>query len=137
MPMFSREALRRCLDTFDRTQSSWGIDCLWWPLLGHPRDRFAIIDATPMHHTKPADEGNGPFYRKLLARGIDARTEMERLLAENGLTLWQPTVFSGVPDPHRARRERWREAFSPFGLRMALYRSQLKPLRRLLRAIRA
>lgn len=135
MPMFSRAALRACLDSFDKTQSSWGIDWLWWPRLGRPRDRFAIIDATPMHHTKPADEGKGPFYQKLRAQGIDARSEMERLLAENGLTLWQPTVFRGIGDPHAARGHWLRETFTPFGLRMLLYRAQLKPLRRALRAI--
>ncbi len=135
MPMFSREALRACLDTFDRTQSSWGVDWLWWPRLGRPRDRFAIIDATPMHHTKPADEGRGPFYQKLRARGIDARGEMEHLLAENGLILWQPTTFRGVVDPHVARGHWLRETLSLFGLRMMLYRAQLKPLRRALRAI--
>jgi hypothetical protein len=136
MPMFARDALRQCVDTFALTQSSWGIDWLWWPRLGRPRNRFAILDATPMHHTKPADETGGAFYRKLMAQGINARQEMEQLLTAHGLTLWQPTIFGGVVNPAMSRVARVRELLSPFGLQRMLYRAPLKPLRRALRAVR-
>lgn len=52
-PAFSRDALRTCAPTFGQSRSGWGLDFAWTRLLGDPRDAIAIVDATPMRHTRP------------------------------------------------------------------------------------
>ena len=51
-PIFSREALRACVPTFQGSVSGFGLDNTWPKLLGKPRDRIAIIDETPAIHTR-------------------------------------------------------------------------------------
>jgi hypothetical protein len=52
-PFFSRLALRRCSGTFNFGASGWGLDRAWPVILGDPRNRIGIIDAVPVHHTRP------------------------------------------------------------------------------------
>lgn len=52
-PLFSRRALKVCVGTMRDTESGYGLDHLWPALLGHPRGRMGIIDATPVVHTRP------------------------------------------------------------------------------------
>jgi hypothetical protein len=52
-PAFSLRALRLCLPTFRDSISGFGLDHLWPSLLGGPRARMAIIDATGVIHTRP------------------------------------------------------------------------------------
>lgn len=52
-PCFAREALAECLHSFKEEESGWGVDDLWWTLLGKPRKKLLIIDAYPMIHTRP------------------------------------------------------------------------------------
>lgn len=52
-PAFSLRALRLCLPTFRDNISGFGLDHLWPSLLGGPRARMAIIDATGVIHTRP------------------------------------------------------------------------------------
>lgn len=52
-PIFSREALQACVGTFSQTVSGFGLDNIWPKLLGEPRDRMAVIDKTPVVHTRP------------------------------------------------------------------------------------
>jgi hypothetical protein len=56
-PAFSREALRACAPTFGRSKSGWGLDYAWPHVLGSPADAVAIVDATPMVHTRPVGGG--------------------------------------------------------------------------------
>lgn len=50
-PIFSRDCLKELQHTFSQSTSGWGLDFLW-PVLLNYKD-MALIDATPMTHTKP------------------------------------------------------------------------------------
>ncbi len=78
-PCFSRAALTRCLASFDRSISTWGLDFLW-PMMLRYRS-IAVIDAVQMRHLQPTDESNGAFYRYLNSIGIDQRAELAQLRA--------------------------------------------------------
>ncbi len=52
-PIFSRDALRRCAETFALSRSGFGLDHIWPKLLGEPEHRIAIIDETSVVHTRP------------------------------------------------------------------------------------
>lgn len=54
VPIFDKTALKTCLPTFSESTSGWGLDWLWPQLCGKGRpDSIAIIDATPVRHTRP------------------------------------------------------------------------------------
>jgi hypothetical protein len=78
-PLFSREALERCLETFHESISGWGLDLVWPAILGHPRDAIAIIDEIEITHTRPVDPVQGRFYRYLRDLGVDPYRELEEL----------------------------------------------------------
>ena len=62
-PLFSRDALIRCLPSFTGNRSSWGIDSVWSKILGYPKNELIVFDAVLMRHTKPV--GGGELYQKL------------------------------------------------------------------------
>jgi hypothetical protein len=80
-PIFSREALRLCRPSFDESRSGWGLDWLW-PVLCHEAglDRIAVIDATPVCHTRPC---GGELYR--INPDLDPRRDSESVLQKYGL----------------------------------------------------
>ncbi|AEV33907.1 Protein of unknown function (DUF707) [Owenweeksia hongkongensis DSM 17368] len=65
-PIFSREALTKCLPSFVENDSSWGLDTIWTYLLKFPKDKIAVLDAVQMKHTNPV--GEGELYAKLKHR---------------------------------------------------------------------
>jgi hypothetical protein len=73
--IFSKEALRTCLPTFERSQFGWGIDVLWPLLLGRSDSRVAVIDRVAIRHTRPV----GATYD-----GGVAKVEGDRFLEEYG-----------------------------------------------------
>ena len=80
-PIFSREALEVCKPTFVESRSGWGLDWVW-PALCRDAvlDRIAVIDATPVRHTRPV---GGELYRN--HPDLDPRAEAQRLLGKYGL----------------------------------------------------
>lgn len=50
-PIFSKKAINQLYPTFAQSKSGWGLDFLWPVLLG--QKNMAILDATPMTHTRP------------------------------------------------------------------------------------
>lgn len=52
-PCFEKEALATCLNSFTEEESGWGVDDLWWTLVGKPEKRLLIFDVYPMVHTRP------------------------------------------------------------------------------------
>ncbi len=52
-PLFSRDALRLCLPTFNGSISGFGLDHIWPCLLGRVHTRMAIIDDVAVAHTRP------------------------------------------------------------------------------------
>lgn len=103
-PLFSRAALDRCLHTFSRTRSTWGIDILW-PLVLGDRARIGILDAVQVDHTKPIDVTGGAWYRKLRSLGIDAAAEMKALLASLGMSGFRVRTYHcrSIPAEGRTR----------------------------------
>lgn len=64
-PVFSQEALRKCLVTFNENKSSWGLDSVWSKVLGYPATKMAVFDDVVMEHTRPV--GGGELYKKIKA----------------------------------------------------------------------
>ena len=62
-PMMNLDTVLKLKDTFDVNYSSWGLDGIWPYILGHPKDKIAIIDEIKMTHTKPP--GNPELYSKI------------------------------------------------------------------------
>lgn len=79
-PIFSLEALQMCYNTFSKSISGWGLDFIWPKILGYPADKIAILDETPVTHTRPV--GVGHWYKNL---NIPAYQEMYMLAAEYGI----------------------------------------------------
>ena len=80
-PVFNRAALRLCAPTFAQSRSGWGLDWLWPRLCDKAGlGRIAIIDATPVQHTRPV---GGELYRN--HPGMDPRADAERILRRYGI----------------------------------------------------
>jgi hypothetical protein len=81
-PIFSRAALRRCAPTFSESRSGWGLDWVWPTLCREASlGRLAVIDATPVKHTRPV---GGELYRN--NPELDPRADAERVLRHYGLS---------------------------------------------------
>ncbi|MBD0384336.1 DUF707 domain-containing protein [Paenibacillus sedimenti] len=76
-PIFSKKALQKCWKSFSKSQSGWGLDSIWPKLLGYPKDKMAIIDKTPVKHTRPVR--GGTLYKDILG---SARDELRRICKE-------------------------------------------------------
>lgn len=57
-PCFSSEALKKCKEVFKENKTGWSIETIWNVLLGHPRDKIAIIDDVVVTHTRAATTGD-------------------------------------------------------------------------------
>jgi hypothetical protein len=116
-PLFSRDALRVCAPTFVESQSGWGLDWLW-PRLCEDAGlgRLAIIDATPVRHTRPC---GGELYRR--NPQLAPRDEAQRLLEEHGLHRQRIDSKYGFTDCLRE---------TPLPLGRRLYYSLRRTLRR-------
>lgn len=57
-PCMSRNALRKCITTFNENKTGWSIDAAWNVLLGHPKKEIAIIDAIMAIHTRAVFQGD-------------------------------------------------------------------------------
>ncbi len=84
-PLFSRDGLRQCIETFRYSISGWGLDMVWPVIMGNPEDRIGIIDAVSMTHPRPVDPTGGEFYRYLRSISVDPNEEMERLTGRFGV----------------------------------------------------
>jgi hypothetical protein len=77
-PIFSRFALKKLADTFSLSVSSWGIDAIWGHRLGYPSKRIAVLDETPVVHTRPI--GKGSFYDAIKGKKISPAAEGLKLI---------------------------------------------------------
>jgi len=82
-PIFKREALIQVLDTFRLNRSGWGIDWIWAERL--KGKRIAIIDATPVFHTKKIDYKNGLLYETMRKHNVDFTSELKNVKEKYGL----------------------------------------------------
>lgn len=80
-PIFSRESLHVCMPTFSQSRSGWGLDWVW-PTLCAENDlgRIAVIDATPVRHTRPV---GGELYRN--HPSMDGKADAARILQAYGI----------------------------------------------------
>ena len=111
-PLFDRATLRACLKTFSMSRSGWGLDWIWPTMAGKGRtDSIAIIDATPVRHTRPL---GGDLYRN--HPELDPRQDEARLLAEFDLVKhrWSGKfrVYSVIARQPPSLGDRWRMAIN-------------------------
>jgi predicted O-methyltransferase YrrM len=88
-PIFNRHALSILGPTFGSSASGWGLDFLWAHLLDYPQDRIAILDETPVIHTRPI--GGGSFYVECHKMEINPKADMIRVLTQHGIQ-WQQNI---------------------------------------------
>lgn len=92
-PIFRTDALARALPLFDLGYES-GIDLIWCNLFDAPEQRFAILDACPVRHTKPVGD----------AKALNGFTDGRRYEDDIGQILrqfdlpWLPCVPYGAAD---------------------------------------
>jgi hypothetical protein len=96
-PIFSRFALKKLARTFSLTASSWGIDFLWGHRLGYPARRIAILDETPVVHTRPI--GKGSFYDAFKGQKIDPQDEKLKLVKKYKIDseMIRKRAFGSIP----------------------------------------
>lgn len=75
---FSRRALNLCRPYFGATVSSWGPDLLFPKLLEYSRRKIAIVDETPVVHTRPA--GRGPNLKLAVNLGFNPAVEFAEFM---------------------------------------------------------
>jgi len=92
-PCFSCKALELCKQTFKENNCGWGIEGIWNVLLGHPKDKIAIIDEVVVRHTRPVLSGdtyNGQEsaldFALKEARYVFRKWKLEQELKKNLLT---------------------------------------------------
>ena len=93
-PLFERSALERLAYTFAQSVSGWGLDYLWPHLLGYPKNRIAILDATPVVHTRP--QGTGANYARCTDLGVRPSSEARRILKRHGLAKPKLETYDSV-----------------------------------------
>jgi hypothetical protein len=96
MPMLTGEAVRLLEADLRAAVSGWGLDCIFYKVVGAER-RMAVVDAITVSHTKVIDPENGPFYLYLRSIGVDPREELAWFLARYGLTNFGATTSGGMP----------------------------------------
>ena len=57
-PCFSSSALKICKSCFKENNCGWALENIWNHLLGHPKDKIAIIDDIIVIHTRPVLTGD-------------------------------------------------------------------------------
>ena len=50
--VYSRKILPKLIKTFKDARTGFGVDLIWPTLLGHPKNKIAVIDAVSCHHPK-------------------------------------------------------------------------------------
>lgn len=78
-PLFSRDALKLCLESFVGNRSSWGVDSVWSKLLDYAEDKMIVFDSVIMKHTLPV--GGGELYQKI---GVSPHDEWNAITEKYG-----------------------------------------------------
>lgn len=83
-PCFSRQALKKVIDTFGESISSYGIDFAWGRIL--EEHKIGIIDTVRMRHANPIDLLHGSFYTYLRSIQVDPRAEQRLMFERYGIS---------------------------------------------------
>lgn len=91
VPIFSKEALRVCWPTFRNNLTGWGLEHVWAKLLNYPHKKIAILDETPVKHTRPP--GQGDLYSNIRSQlNINILDNNEtKMLEEYGIVAPEPS----------------------------------------------
>jgi len=80
-PLFTLDAFSQSLPTFQENRSGWGIDWVWsWT---RPQHEVGVIDAVPVHHTRPLNSGG--VRHRLKALGINPGRECRAIRTKYGI----------------------------------------------------
>ncbi len=90
MPVFSQRALQRCLESFDQSESGYGLDYLWAKLL--EGKNMAIVDAVVADHAGPCQSSQ---WR--LANGLSPMEEMQGVLQKHHIDRSPPPISYSPP----------------------------------------
>lgn len=82
-PLFSRNALYKCLHTFGKSQSGWGLDLIWPSLIGDRKDNIAVLNSTIARHTRPVS--GGELYSSLANKKVHPPSERRNIMREYGV----------------------------------------------------
>lgn len=74
-PLFSRDALLKCLPSFVESQSGWGLEVAWYRLLGSQEYQFIIYDMVIAIHEGVRGDADSKMYNNLTKIGIDPQDE--------------------------------------------------------------
>lgn len=94
LPIFSKEALMLCWPTFEKSISGWGLDQIWFTVLGCPKNKIAIIDTVPVKHTRAVFQGD--LYK---TTRVNPWNELETIKKEYGVKNFYPSEFGGIVKP--------------------------------------
>lgn len=87
-PIFSSNGLRKCIETFDESISTWGLDFVWSKLLRG--ENMGVSDTYCMSHTKKPDVKKGPFYQYLKSISINPHKELLKLRVKHRIWRLMP-----------------------------------------------
>ncbi len=82
------------MHTFRGSFTAWGLDLIWPHLLGLPRAKIAIIDETPVTHTRK--QGTGAIYQIAKDKGISPPEEAEMNFRKFGVRPSAMRVFGAI-----------------------------------------
>jgi len=77
-PVFSKDALNKCLPSFTESYSGWGLEVAWYRLLGSKQKQFIIYDLVIAIHEGVRGSGS-KMYDNLSKMGIHPADEYHRL----------------------------------------------------------
>ncbi|WP_114748967.1 DUF707 domain-containing protein [Pleomorphovibrio marinus] len=86
-PLFSKEALKICLKTFNESQSGWGLELAWAKLLNSNKYIFSILDKVIALHSKPINLYDGVLYKSLLKKKINPNVELKNMCEKYNTTI--------------------------------------------------
>ncbi|WP_017752681.1 DUF707 domain-containing protein [Clostridium tyrobutyricum] len=89
IPIFSKNALKLCINTFKETKLCWGLDYIWPKLLKYKN--IAIIDSNPVKHTRKV--GNGDLYINLNVNIFD---EFKYLLSKYNVNQYNHKYYDFI-----------------------------------------
>lgn len=110
-PVMSKYALTKCIKTFKDNITGWSIDSAWNILLGHPKNKIAIIDDIVAIHTRQVfggdtynnlDEANKDEINKDEAAKADSHKVREKynivleMAKDEGIRLGEGEIFNAV-----------------------------------------
>ena len=101
-PCMTPSVIRKMLPYLPLSPSGFGLDYIWGRLEPDNRQTAAIIDATPMRHTRPV----GRFFAsRLVEAGVDFRSQGHALVERFGVSWKRSTLpcYGGISRSGRRR----------------------------------